>query len=63
MSWTWGVLEPVVASTARGARTPLELINATDLGMLVNGAGVVAAVLAIKVVREIDRRQQCWVRS
>jgi len=63
MSWTWGVLEPVVASTARGARTPLELINATDLGMLVNAAGVVAAVLAIKVVREIDRRQQCWVRS
>jgi len=53
----------VVAATARGARTPLELINATDLGMLVNAAGVVAAVLAIKVVREIDRRQQCWVRS
>jgi len=60
MSWTWGVLEPVVAATARGARTPLELINATDVGMLVNAAGVVAAVLAIKLVREIDRRQQCF---
>src|SRR5213083_3019490 len=63
MSWTWGVLEPVVAATARGARTPLELINATDVGMLVNAAGVVAAVLAIKLVREIDRRQQCFAVS
>jgi hypothetical protein len=45
---------------ARDARTPLELTNATDMGMLVNAIGVVAALLAIKVVWEIDRRQQCF---
>jgi len=32
----------------------------TDLGMLVNAVGVIAGVLAIKVVREIDRRQECF---
>jgi hypothetical protein len=30
------------------------------MGMLVNAVGVVAALLAIKVVWEIDRRQQCF---
>jgi uncharacterized protein DUF4328 len=53
-----GVLGQVVAYLARDARTPLELTNATDLGMLVNAVGAVAALLAIKVVWEIDRRQQ-----
>jgi len=37
---------------------PHELINVTDVGMLVNAVGIVAGVLAIKVVREIDHRQQ-----
>ncbi|HYU90783.1 MAG TPA: DUF4328 domain-containing protein [Gemmatimonadales bacterium] len=59
-SVSWGVLEQVVAYMARDARTPLELINATDMGLLVNAIGLVAGVLAIKVVREIDRRQQCF---
>jgi hypothetical protein len=36
------------------------VINATDMGIVVNVVGVTAAVLAIRVVREIDRRQQCF---
>jgi hypothetical protein len=59
-SVSWGVLGRLVAYMARDARTPLELTNATDMGMLVNAVGVVAALLAIKVVWEIDRRQQCF---
>jgi len=57
---TWGVLEWMVTFMERDARAPIELINATDVGILVNAVGVVAGVLAIKVVREIDRRQQCF---
>jgi uncharacterized protein DUF4328 len=57
---SWGVLGRLVAHLARDARTPLELTNATDMGMLVNVVGVVAALLAIKVVWEIDRRQQAF---
>ena len=59
-SLTWGVLGPVVTFLERDARTPLELINATDMAMVVNAVGVLAGALAIKVVREIDRRQQCF---
>ena len=59
-SVSWGVLGRLVAYMARDARTPVELTNATDMGMLVNAVGVVAALLAIKVVWEIDRRQQCF---
>lgn len=59
-SWTWGVLGRLVGFIARDARTPLELVNATDMGMVVTTIGVVAGVLAIKVVREIDLRQQCF---
>jgi len=55
---SWGVLGRLVAYIARDARTPLDLTNATDMGLLVNVVGVVAALLAIKVVWEIDRRQQ-----
>lgn len=55
---SWGVLGRLVAYMARDARTPLDLTNATDMGLLVNVVGVVAALLAIKVVWEIDRRQQ-----
>jgi uncharacterized protein DUF4328 len=60
MCLTWGVLGRLVPLMARDARTPLELINATDMGMLVNAVGVIAGMLAIRVVREIDRRQQCF---
>jgi hypothetical protein len=60
MCLTWGVLGRLVPFVTRDARTPLELINATDMGIVVNVVGVTAAVLAIKVVREIDRRQQCF---
>ena len=55
---SWGVLGRLVAYLVRDARTPLDLTNATDMGLLVNVVGVVAALLAIKVVWEIDRRQQ-----
>jgi hypothetical protein len=57
-SLAWGALEPVVASLAEAARTPQELTNVTDLGMVVNAIGVVASVLAIRVVREIDAQQR-----
>jgi hypothetical protein len=60
MSLTWAALGRLVRFMERDARTPLELINATDMGMLVNAIGLVAGVLAIKVVLEIDRRQQCF---
>jgi hypothetical protein len=60
MSLTWGALGRLVTILARDARTPHELINVTDVGMLVNALGIVAGVLAIKVVREIDGRQQCF---
>jgi hypothetical protein len=56
-SVAWGVLEPVVASMAQETRTPRELTNVTDLAMVVNGIGMIASVLAIRVVREIDARQ------
>ena len=60
MSLAWGALGRLPPIMAHDARTPLELINVTDVGMLVNALGIVAGVLAIKVVREIDRRQQCF---
>ncbi len=63
MSLTWGVLEPVVAATARNARTPLELTNVTDVALVGSVIGIVAAVLAIRVVRGIDQRQQCFSSS
>lgn len=57
---TRAVLGVPIILMARDARTQVDLINATDLGMLVNAVGVIAGLLAIKVVREIDRRQQCF---
>jgi hypothetical protein len=54
----WGALGPVVAFLAQKARTPQDLTNVTDLGMVVNAIGVIACVLAIRVVREIDARQR-----
>jgi len=60
MSVTRAVLGVAITLMARDGRTQVDLINATDLGMLVNAVGVIAGVLAIKVVREIDRRQECF---
>jgi hypothetical protein len=57
-SVAWGVLAPVVGVLAQEARTPQELTNLTDLGMVVNVIGVIAGVLAIRVVREIDAQQR-----
>src|SRR6266852_6515085 len=45
---TWGVLEWMVTFMERDARTPIELINATDVGILVDAVGVLAGALAIK---------------
>jgi len=60
MSLTWGALEEVVAATARGARTPLDLTNVTDVALVGSAVGIIAMVLAIRVVRGIDQRQQCF---
>jgi hypothetical protein len=63
MSLTWGVLEPVVTASARNARTPLELTNVTEVALVGSVVGIVATVLAIRVVWEIDHRQQCFSTS
>ena len=60
MSLTWGALEEVVAATARGARTSLDLTNVTDVALVGSAVGIIAMVLAIRVVRGIDQRQQCF---
>jgi len=60
MSCTWGVLEPVIAAIAPSARTPLELTNVSDMALVGSAVGIVAVVLAIRVVRGIDQRQQCF---
>jgi len=60
MSVTRAALGVAITLVTRDGRTQVDLINATDLGMLVNAVGVIAGVLAIKVVREIDRRQECF---
>jgi len=58
VSLTWGALGVVVAILARDAYTLEQLTNVTDLGLFVHAVGLVAAVLAMKVVRRIDRHQQ-----
>lgn len=66
LSAWWGIfladggLAIAVASLVRQAGTPGDLIDATDLGILVNLVGPVAVLLAIRVVWGIDRRQQCF---
>src|SRR5207253_903614 len=54
----WALLEPVFTTVAHDARTAEQLRDATHLGIAVGGVGIVATVLAIRVVREIDRRQR-----
>ncbi len=58
VSLTWGALGVVVAILARDAYTLEQQTNVTDLGLFVHAVGLVAAVLAMKVVRRIDRHQQ-----
>jgi uncharacterized protein DUF4328 len=57
---TRGVAALAVASLGPDGRTPGDLLEVGDLQVLVSLAGVAAAVLAIAVVRGIDRRQQCF---
>ncbi|HYT99951.1 MAG TPA: DUF4328 domain-containing protein [Gemmatimonadales bacterium] len=58
VSLTWGALALVLTLLARDAYSLEQLTNVTDLGLLVHAVGVVAAVLAMMVVRGIDRHQQ-----
>ncbi|HXL07384.1 MAG TPA: DUF4328 domain-containing protein [Gemmatimonadales bacterium] len=60
MSVAWAVLEPVFTRLARDARTVEQLSDATHVGIAVGAVGIVATVLAIRVVREIDRRQRLF---
>jgi len=66
LSAWWGIfladggLAIAVPSLLRQAGTPADLIDVTDLGIVVNLVGAVAVLLAIGVVRGIDRRQQCF---
>jgi hypothetical protein len=56
-----GALEPVAVWLTRDARTPFELENAIDVGIAVHAVGIVAIVLAIRVVRAIDHTQQAFL--
>jgi Domain of unknown function (DUF4328) len=56
----WAVLEPAFTRLARDARTAEQLSDATHIGIGVGAVGIVATVLAIRVVREIDRRQRLF---
>ena len=60
MSLAWAVLEPVFTRLARDARTAEQLSDATHVGIAVGAVGIVATVLAIRVVREIDHRQRLF---
>ncbi len=66
LAWWWGISVTWVVSgwllafLTRDARTPAELAQAADLGMVVSAVGMIAVVLAIFVVRGIDRTQQCF---
>jgi len=55
---TWAALERVFTFIARDGQSPGDLTNVIDLEVLVNVVGIIAALLAIKVVRGIDRCQQ-----
>jgi hypothetical protein len=64
ISWWWGVYlltafaGRMFASLARDTKSLPELISVTLLGMVVDAIGIVAALLAVAVVRGIDERQQ-----
>ena len=69
ISWWWGVYllsglaGRMFASLASDAKTLPELINATILGMVVDAIGIIAALLAVAVVRGIDERQQRFANA
>lgn len=60
LSVTRAVLGVPITLMARDARTQVDLINATDVALLGGAIGIVATVLAIRVVQGIDQRQQCF---
>jgi hypothetical protein len=60
VSVSWAALESLFAGLAHDARTAEQLSDATHMGIAVGGVGIVATVLAIRVVREIDRRQRLF---
>jgi uncharacterized protein DUF4328 len=55
-----GGLAMAVTSLVRQAGTPADLIDVTDLGIVVNLVGAVGVLLAIALVWGIHRRQQCF---
>jgi Domain of unknown function (DUF4328) len=59
----WVAAERGFGFMARDAGSLGDLTNVTDLEILVNVVGIVAALLAIKVVRGIDRYQQRFHES
>jgi hypothetical protein len=69
ISWWWGVYllsgfaGRMFASLARDAKTLPELINVTIIGVVVDAIGIVAALLAVTVVRGIDERQQRFANA
>ena len=69
ISWWWGVYllsgfaGRLFASLARDAKTLPELINVTIIGVVVDAIGIVAALLAVTVVRGIDERQQRFANA
>ena len=64
ISWWWGVYllsgatGRIFLSLSREANTVSDLITVTDVGMFADSIGIVSAILAISVVRGIDKRQQ-----
>lgn len=64
VGWWWavylltGAAGRLYASFSRLAESVSQLITVTDIGMVGDAIGIVAAVLAIGIVRKIDRLQQ-----
>ncbi len=64
IAWWWGVYllsgfaGRVFANVSGAAHTVQDLINATDVGVVVDVIGIISALLAIAVVRGIDERQR-----
>ena len=69
ISWWWGVYllsafaARASASLISDAHTAQDFITATNLGVVEDGIGVIAALLAVAVVRGIDQRQQRFAVS
>ena len=69
ISWWWGVYllfglgGRLVVSYAQSAQSLSQLLQMTDIDMSVDAIGIVAALLAIAVVRGIDQRQQWFLET